>query len=415
MRYLLKRGLLYGETPADILIEDGRIVKIGDVSEGADEVIDLNERYVLPALVDPHVHAREPGQEYKEDLTSVSQAAATGGYAHIAVMPNTDPPVDTPEVLRSLRSRADGLPVYVHFVGAITKGRKGQEIVEMGLMKDEGAVAFSDDGNWVSDPAVMFNALVYASHLKAPIITHAEVPELARGFAHYDPVNLKYGMRFRPALAEELAVYRDARMAEITGAHLHVAHVSAKETVSLIREFKGRGVKITAEVTPHHLVFSTDKVPFYDPTFRVNPPIRSEEDRLALLSALKEGVIDFVATDHAPHAYYEKEAPLTDALPGIEGLETAFSALYTHTVLTGDLSLKDLVNVMSKKPARFLGVDVSIAEGKEANLFVFDQDADWKVSEEDIRSKSRNNPFLGGTLRGRVIVTFAKGNLVYRR
>ncbi len=415
MRYLLKGGLLYGESPADVLIEDGRIVEVGDVKGGADEEIDLKGRYVLPALVDPHVHAREPGFEYKEDLASVSEAAAAGGYSHVAVMPNTSPPIDTPEMIRSLRARSEDLPVYVCFVGAITKGREGKELVEMGLMKEAGAVAFSDDGHWVKDPAVMFNALTYASHVGLPVITHAEVPELAKGFAHYDTTNLKYGMRFRTALAEELAVYRDVRMAEITGAHIHVAHVSARESLNLISQFKERGVKVTAEVTPHHLLFSTDRIPFYDPLYRVNPPIRSEEDRLALVEALKSGLIDFVATDHAPHAHYEKEAPLTDALPGIEGLETAFSALYTHLVLTGDLHLRDLIALMSERPARFLGVEVGVEEGREANLFVFDQDAEWTVSEGDLRSKSGNNPFVGTTLRGRVILTFAKGRLTYRR
>ena len=415
MRYLLKGGLLYGESPADILIEDGRIVEIGDVKGGADEEIDVRGRYVLPALVDPHVHAREPGFEYKEDLTSVSEAAAAGGYAHVAVMPNTSPPIDTPEMLRSLRARSETLPIHIHFVGAITKGRKGKEIVEMGLMKEAGAVAFSDDGDWVRDPSVMFNALIYASYVGLPVITHAEVPELARGFAHYDSTNLKYGMKFRMAFAEELAVYRDVRMAAITGAHIHVAHVSTRESLSLIAQFKEKGVRVTAEATPHHLVFSTERIPFYDPLYRVNPPIRSEEDRVALMEALKSGLIDFVATDHAPHARYEKEAPLTDALPGIEGLETAFSALYTHLVLSGELHLKDLLSLMSERPARFLGVDVRIEEGREANLFVFDQEAKWVVSEEDIRSKSKNNPFLGATLRGRVILTFARGKPVYRR
>ncbi len=415
MRYLLKGGLLYGESPADVLIEDGRIVKVGDVSEGADEVIDLKGAYVLPALVDPHVHAREPGQEYKEDLHSVSQAAAVGGYAHIAVMPNTSPPVDRPEVLRGLKAKAETLPVRMHFVAAITKGREGKELVEMGLLKEEGAVAFSDDGSWVSNPAVMFNALLYASHLGLPVITHAEVPELSKGFAHYDPINLKYGMKFRMPLAEELAVYRDVRMAEITGAHIHIAHVSAKESLEVIGTFRERGVRVTVEVTPHHLLFSTEKIPFYDPVFRVNPPIRSEEDRRALVEALKAGFIDFVATDHAPHAPYEKEAPLTDALPGIEGLETAFSALYTHLVETGEVSLKDLVSLMSGRPARFLGVSVAIEEGREANLFVFDPKAEWRVKEEDLASKSRNNPFLGEVLRGRVILTFAKGSLAHRR
>ncbi|NPA80292.1 MAG: dihydroorotase [Thermotogae bacterium] len=415
MRYLLKGGLILGETPADILIEDGRITKIGDVRADGAEVIDVGGRFVLPALADPHVHAREPGFEHKETLETVSWAAVAGGYAHVGVMPNTSPPIDSPEMVRALKARSENLPVGIHVVGAITKGREGRELTEMGLMREAGAFAFSDDGSWVSDPSVMLNALIYASHMGVPLITHAEVPELARGFANYDAVGIKYGMRFRSPLAEELAIYRDARMASLVGAHLHVAHISTPDGLEVALSFRERGARITTEITPHHLLFSTDRIPFYDPTFRVNPPIRSEADRRAMVDAFRKGLIDFVATDHAPHAYYEKEAPLTDASPGVEGLETAFSALYTHLVLTGEMSLRDLLVRMSARPADFLGVAVSLSEGSEANLFVFDQDAEWKVREEDLRSASKNNPFLGKVLRGRVLMTFAKGSLAYRR
>ncbi|NPB02846.1 MAG: dihydroorotase [Thermotogae bacterium] len=404
-----------GETPADILVEEGKIKKIGNVSEGADEVIDIQGRFVLPGLVDPHAHAREPGQEHKETLDSLSEAAVRGGYTHVAVMPNTSPPIDTPELVRSILRRAEGLAVHIHVIGALTKGRKGGELVEVGLMKEAGVIALSDDGDWVTDASVMFNALTYAAYFNLPIITHAEVPELAGGFAHYDPITLKYGMKFRLSLAEELAVYRDGRLAQIAEAHLHVAHVSAAETLEIIRSLKNKGVKITAEVTPHHLLFSTERIPLHDPLFRVNPPIRSEKDRLALIDALKEGIIDFVATDHAPHSLYEKEAPISEAAAGIEGLETAFSALFTHLVKTGEISLKDLVRWMATEPGHFMGVSTAIEVGKEANLVVFDQDARWVPSEKDLASAGKNNPFLGKELCGRVILTFAKGKPVYQR
>jgi len=410
MRVLVKGCLLEGERRVNILVEDGLISKIseGEIKDEA-EVIEADGLWAIPGLVDLHVHTRVPGQEYKEDLKSASFAALKGGYTHILSMPNTDPPIDSPEVFEYVLSLAKDLPIYVFFTATLTKGRMGKEMVEMGILKRMGAKGFTDDGSWVDDDGVMLNLCTYASYFGCTVISHAEKPSLSTGFANYDINTLKYGMRFRLPLAEELAVYRDCRIAEITGCRLHIAHISYHRSVEIVREFKERGVKVTCEVTPHHLIFSTDKMEIYNPNLICNPPIRDEENRKALVRALKEGVIDFIATDHAPHAYYEKEAPVGETLPGIEGLETAFSALYTHLVLKGEIDLKTLIDAMSRKPANFLGVDTSIREGNEANFFLFNPNEKWLVKGEDIISKGKNNPFLGSELVGRVVGVFAKG------
>ncbi|EJF05825.1 dihydroorotase-like cyclic amidohydrolase, partial [Thiovulum sp. ES] len=253
--------------------------------------------WAIPGLVDLHVHARTPGQEHKEDLESVSRAALEGGYTHILSMPNTEPPIDSPEVLEYVQSLAKDLPIYVFFAATLTKGRKGKEMVEMGILSRMGAKGFTDDGSWVEDDAVMLNLCAYASHFNCRIISHAEKSSLSTGFANYDLNTLKYGMKFRLPLAEELAVYRDCRMAEITGCQLHIAHISYHRSVEIVKKFKEMGVKVTCEVTPHHLIFSTENIDLYDPNFVCNPPIRDEENRKALLKALKEGIIDFIATD----------------------------------------------------------------------------------------------------------------------
>jgi dihydroorotase, multifunctional complex type len=413
MRVLVKGCILEGERRVNILVEEGIISKVSEEEINTDaEVIEAEGIWAIPGLVDLHVHTRVPGQEYKEDLESVSRAALKGGYTHILSMPNTDPPIDSPEILEYALSLAKDLPIYVFFTATLTKGRKGREMVEMGMLHGMGAKGFTDDGSWVEDDSVMLNLCTYASYFGCKIISHAEKPSLSRGFANYDINTLKYGMRFRLPIAEELAVYRDCRIAELTGCHLHIAHISYSRSVEIVKKFKEMGVKVTCEVTPHHLIFSTDRIDLYNPNFICNPPIRDEENRKALVKALREGIIDFIATDHAPHAYHEKEAPVGETLPGIEGLETAFSALYTHLVLKGELDLKTLIDAMSRKPAKFLGVDNSIREGNEANFFLFDPNERWVVKEEDILSKGKNNPFLGSELVGKVVGVFAKGKFL---
>ncbi len=413
MRFLIRGCLLEGERRVNVLVENGLISKISEDEIDTDaEIINAEGLWAIPGLVDLHVHARVPGQEHKEDLESLSKAAIKGGYTHVLSMPNTDPPIDSPEVLERVISLAKDLPIYVFFTATLTKGRKGKEMVEMGIMKKIGAKGFTDDGSWVEDDAVMLNVCTYASYFDCKVISHAEKSSLSTGFANYDINTLKYGFRFRLPLAEELAVYRDCRIAEITGCQLHIAHISYHRSVDIVKAFKDRGVRVTCEVTPHHLIFSTDRMDPYNPNLICNPPIRDEENRMALVKALKEGIIDFIATDHAPHAYHEKEAPVGETLPGVEGLETAFSALYTYLVLKGELDIKTLIWAMSKNPANFLGVDTSIREGNEANFFLFDPNESWVVRREDISSKGKNNPFLGSKLMGRIVGIFAKGKFL---
>ncbi len=416
MRYLIKNALIEGKYKANVLIEKGKIRSISDreleVEEA--EVIKADGLWLLPGLVDLHVHSRVPGGEHKEDFKTLTEAALNGGYTHIVCMPNTDPPVDTPEMISYLYTITKNLPVNIFFTGTITKRREGNEIVEIGLMKKAGAVGFTDDGNWVKRADVMLNACIYARKFDAMLISHAEEPTLSKGYANYDKIMLKHGLKFRLPISEEIAVYRDCRLSELTNCHIHIAHVSSAGSVEIIKKFKEKGARVSAEITPHHLIFSTENIDPYDPIFRCNPPIRDEENRKKLVEALKDGVIDVVATDHAPHAYYEKERPIMEALPGIEGLETAFSSLYTHFVLRGMLSLSTLLDVMSYNPGRMLGVDNSIREGNHANFFLFDPKVKWKVKKEDILSKSKNNPFIGRELTGRVVAVFSKGKFLRR-
>ncbi|MEO0175289.1 MAG: dihydroorotase [candidate division WOR-3 bacterium] len=414
MKYLVKNCLLEGGEKVDILVEGGKIVSLSTKSLKVDDalVIDAEGLWAIPGLVDMHTHARVPGQEHKETLESLSKAALRGGYTHLLIMPNTEPPIDSPEVFEYVKMLTKGLPVNVFISATITKGRMGKELVEMGMLKEGGAKAFTDDGNWVEDDFVMLNACTYASNFDVMVISHSEKPQLSKGFANYDEKTLKYGMKFRLPISEELAVYRDCRLAEISGCHLHVAHISYYGSVEVIKMFKERGANITCEVTPHHLIFSTDNIEPYNPNFICNPPIRDEENRRKLVRALKEGFIDIVATDHAPHAYYEKEITVDETLPGIEGLETSFSALYTHLVLPGDMDIKTLIDVMSHKPAKLLGIDNSIREGNEANFFLFNPNIKWVVKGSDILSKGKNNPFIGKELRGRVVSVFCKGKYI---
>lgn len=414
MKYLVKNCLLEGRENVNILVEGGKIVSISSKNLKVEDALVINAKglWAIPGLVDMHTHARVPGQEHKETFESVSKAALRGGYTHILIMPNTEPPMDSPEVLEYVKNLTKGLPINIFLSATITKGRKGKEIVEMGILKESGVKAFTDDGNWVEDDFVMLNACIYASNFSTTIISHAEKPHLSQGFANYDIKTLKYGMNFRFPISEEFAVYRDCRLAEISGCHLHIAHVSYYGSVEVIKMFKERGANITCEITPHHLVFSTDNIEIYNPNFICNPPIRDEENRKKLVKALKEGVIDVVATDHAPHAYYEKETVLKETLPGVEGLETSFSALYTYLVLSGDIDLKTLIDVMSHKPAKILGVDNSIKEGNRANFFLFNPNVKWVVKEGDILSKGKNNPFIGKELTGRVVSVFCNGKYI---
>jgi dihydroorotase len=391
-----------------VTIEDGVITRIEPGSPGG--------LVLAPAFVDPHVHLRTPGREDEETIATGSAAAAAGGYCTILAMPNTDPVVDTASVLGSLveRARAEAL-VPTGFLAAISKQQRGEELTEMAELADAGAAGFTDDGRPVASPGLMRRALQYAAVAGLPLALHEEEPSLSRdGQMHEGAVSAELGLAGWPSVAESAMVERDLALAAYEQRALHIMHVSALESVDAIRAAHARGVAVTAEVTPHHLCLTDDDVRTLDPNLKMNPPLRSEEHRAALREALREGTIACVATDHAPHALHEKEAPFEEAPFGVTGLETAFAALYTHLVAPGVLPLATLLQRLSAGPARAFGLPVPrIAVGERANVAALDLDAEWTVSGESFRSRSANSWLLGARLRGRVVRTVADGREVF--
>jgi dihydroorotase len=371
---------------------------------------------VAPAFVDPHVHLRTPGREDEETLRSGTEAAAAGGYCAILAMPNTEPIVDSAAVLGALieRARAEAV-VPTGFMAAISKGQAGEELSEMAELAAAGAAAFTDDGRPVVSAGLMRRALQYSALAGRLLALHCEEPALSRGGqAHEGQVSAELGLGPYASTAESLMVERDLALAADTKRPLHLMHLSARESVEALRRARDAGVSATAEVTPHHLCLTDEAVRGLDPNTKMNPPLRGEDHRTALLSALRDGAISAVATDHAPHARQEKDVPFEEAPFGVIGLETAFAALHTHLVLAGELPLATLLERMSGGPARVFGLDEpSIELGARANLVVLDLDAEWTVTADGFRSLSANSWLLGETLRGRVVRTIADGREVY--
>ncbi len=371
---------------------------------------------IAPAFVDPHVHLRTPGREDEETIRSGTEAAAAGGYCAILAMPNTDPVVDTAAVLRALveQGRAEAV-VPTGFMAAISKGQRGEELTEMAELAAAGASAFTDDGRPVVSAGLMRRALQYSGLTGLPLALHCEEPELSRnGHAHEGVVSAELGLGPYPSAAESVMVERDVALAGLEERHIHLMHLSARESVDALRRALEAGVDVSAEVTPHHLCQTDEAVRSLDPNVKMNPPLRSEDDRLALVEALRDGAIGAVATDHAPHARQEKDVPFEEAPFGVIGLETAFSALYTHLVLPGALRLETLLERMSAGPARAFGlVEPRIEVGARANLVTLDLDAEWRVTEDGFRSLSANSWLLGETLHGRVVRTIADGRVVF--
>lgn len=396
-----------------ILVEGDRILAVTEEQPPADRVVDLDGLYLFPGFIELHAHFREPGQEHKEDLESGAWAALHGGYTTVLVMPNTDPPLDTPEAVAYIRERSKKLELCDLFpVGAITRGRKGQELAELAGMAEAGALAFSDDGDWVQNASVMRRALEYARISGKPIITHAEDPTLApHGVMNESVVSLELGLPGKPREAEAVAIYRDLALAALTGGRLHVAHVSTAEGLRLIREAKQQGLAVTCETAPHYLILTDEAVRSFDPNTKVNPPLRRPEDREALRKGLAEGAFDAVATDHAPHAPHEKELEFLYAPFGMIGLETAFPLLYTELVREGHLSLDRLVEALTAGPARVVGLQDRgrLQPGLRADFTVFDLEGTVTVEPTFFRSRSRNSPFLGRELQGRIVLTVAAG------
>jgi dihydroorotase len=404
----------------DLLVRGGEIAEIGEAGslnapDGA-EVAEAEGLHAFPAFVDPHVHLRTPGREDEEGIDSGTRAAAAGGFCAILAMPNTDPVVDTASVLSSLRRRArEEARVPVGFLAAITRGQAGEQLTEMAELADEGAVGFTDDGLPVRSAGVLRQALSYQRLAGRTIALHEEDPSLSgAGVMHEGAVSAQLGLAGIPSVSESTMVSRDAALARYEDARIHIQHVSARETVVAIEAAKAAGVQITAEATPHHLTLSDDAVLSLDTSFKMNPPLRSEDDRQAIIEGLRSGVLDCVATDHAPHSREEKEQPFEVAPMGVTGLETAFAALHTELVLPGVIGLDLLVERMTSGGGPF-GVPIpTLALGSEANIVLVDLDAQWQVGESGYESRSANCCFAGRTLTGRVRMTVAGGAVSYR-
>lgn len=420
---VLKHGTVFDPVSgksevADVLIEKGRITSLGKVEAGdRAKVLDCSGKIITMGFCDPHVHFREPGREDKETLASGAAAALAGGFTRVCVMPNTNPPLDTPESVRFVIEKSRNLPVHIHPIGAVTKQQGGQEITEMAAMRDEGAVAFSDDGLPIADSHVMRLALEYSTLLDVPVINHAEDPALrACGLMNEGTVSTRLGLPGNPALAEAIMVYRDLELARLTGAILHVPHVSSDRSVAHIAALKGQGTRITAEVTPHHLYYTDQALTAYNTNLKVAPPIRSAADRETLWEGLTQGTLDCIATDHAPHTIEEKEHTFDMAPFGLIGLETAFGAVNTTRLERGAFSLEDLIRKMTVAPRAIFGFPTDlIREGAEAELVVLDPDTTWVMSESDLESRSRNCPYLGESFIGRPVFTISRGYLADMR
>jgi dihydroorotase len=404
----------------DVVVERGRITRIGrgaakDVSGERVRVVERPGTWLLPGLVDIHAHLREPGNEGKETVASGLRAAAAGGFVDVCCMPNTRPVNDSRVVTETLVARARSLgTVRLHPIAAITMGQKGEQLTEMADLKSAGAVGVSDDGRCVTNSNVMRRALEYASTFDLPVIQHAEDHALTEGAQmHEGAVSTKLGLRGWPRVAEDIIVARDLLLAEYTGARYHVAHVSTAGSVRLLREAKSRGVRATAEVTPHHLLLTHDALLGYDAVCKVNPPLREAEDIEALQRALADGTIDCVATDHAPHGVLDKHVELAEAAPGMIGLELCLPLLL-GIVRKGSLPLARLVDAMTAAPARIVGLPAPcLREGARADLVLVDPTAKWTIDPARLRSRSKNTPFLGRTVEGRIEMTVCEGRIVH--
>ena len=411
MSLLFKGGEIAAEegplVQGDVLVVDGVITAVGNKLEAPQgvRVVDVAGRIVAPAMFDSHVHFREPGQEHKEDLAHGTEAAINGGVTGVVMMPNTNPAIDSAGVVRTLLDKAaevSRIPVYTS--GCITKGRAGTELAGIDGMRKLGVTMLTDDGDPVVDPALLKNAMEYATPFGMFFASHCEVPELAGPRAlNEGRVSYELGIKGSPACSEEICMDRDIRLAHATGAHVHIQHVSSALGMETIRWWKARGARVTAEVSPHHLIFNEDDIGDYDTHYKMNPPLRTAEDNAALLAGLKEGVVDLIATDHAPHSEFEKSQDFVSAPNGITGLESALVSLFDRFVVPGEFGWDLLVKRYSAEPRRMMGLPaVPIAEGKPAELIVFDPAGETTFTREFMKSKSANTPFLDQKLKGSV-------------
>ncbi len=422
MRILIKGGHIYDpankrEGVFDILIGDGTIVKVAKViKQTVDRTIDAAGLIVLPGLIDMHAHLREPGREDAETIESGLAAAAAGGFTGVCSMPNTTPVCDNQGVVEFILDKAKKAnSVKVYPIGAITKDRKGKELAEASELKRAGCVAISDDGDSVKDSSIMRRALEYAHMFDLPVVSHCEDRDLsADGVMHEGYISTVVGMKGIPAAAESTIVARDLQLAEFTGARLHIAHVSCKESLELIRMAKAKGVRVTCETCIHYLVFCDEDVKTFDTNFKMNPPLRSAEDREVLRKALKDGTIDVISTDHAPHIESAKDVEFDYAPFGIIGLETAIPALSTELVAKKIIGWRHIAEMMSRHPSEIIGIDKgTLGEGKDADITIIDPHRQWVYEKEKIKSKSKNSPFIGYAFEGKVKYTIIEGNIVF--
>jgi len=422
MKYCIKKGKIIDPAGdyvgiGDIVIEDGKIAAVGEEipAEGC-EILSAEGKLVFPGLIDLHTHLREPGREDEETIATGTKAALKGGFTAVACMANTQPVADNGVVISYIldKARKEAL-TKVYPLGAITKGLKGEELAEMGDMAAAGAYGFSDDGNTSMNASVLRLAMEYASMFQRPLLLHQEDINLAgNGVMHEGYWSTVLGLPGIPDIAEAAIIARDLTIAEFTGSPIHCCHVSTKKGVELIRAAKARGVRVTAEATPHHLTLTDALLEGFDTVFRVSPPLRSDEDVEALRRGLQDGTIDAIATDHAPHSLEEKHREFSLAPNGMIGLETALAVVWTELVQTGVLTPEQLVEKMSVNPARILKVDGGrLRPGDPADVVIFNPDKAWTVREEDLVSKSKNSPFIGRKLNGRVESVWVDGILKY--
>ncbi|MBN1293957.1 MAG: dihydroorotase [Candidatus Latescibacteria bacterium] len=399
---------------SDILITDGRIKKVGnDLKPNGAEVFDATCMLVFPGLIDMHAHLREPGGEESETIKTGCESAAAGGFTAICAMPNTTPPTDDAGRVRYILERAKGAKARVYPIGAITRGRNGKELVEMHDMAEAGAAGFSDDGSGVANARIMLNALRYADMVGKPVLLHEEDADLAYGGQmNESALSAELGLKGLSRLTEDIPILRDTAIAEYTGTRLHITHVSTRGAVEIIRTAKNRGVKITCDVTPHHLTLTEILVETFDTRYKMKPPLRTADDVKVLIDGLRDSTIDAIATDHAPHSPENKEVEFVDAAFGVTGFETALGVIHRELVSKGILTWPDVVRKMSLEPSRILGVEGGTLEiGSIGDVTIYNPDSSWNVDPRNMKSKSQNTAFFGWELPGKVIATVVGGVL----
>ena len=422
MKLLIKNGNVIDpatntDAVLDVLVEDGVISKVAPaISDDADKVIDASGLVVAPGLIDMHVHFRDPGQTHKEDIKTGSKAAAKGGFTTVCCMPNTNPVIDSEETVKYIIDKAsEEKYTNVLPVGAVTKGMKGEEITDIAALKEAGICAISEDGKSVMDEGVYSKAMAKAVELNVPVLAHCEEINLVKGgVMNADSNAEKLGLKGITNEVEDIIAQRDINLAEKLGTTLHLCHCSTKDSVEMLKVAKAKGVKVSGEVCPHHFTLTTDDIPSNDANFKMNPPLRTAEDRDALIKGLSEDILEVISTDHAPHSEEEKSKGFEGSPFGIVGLETSVGLTVTNLVKPGHITLKQMIEKMSYNPAKILGIDKgTLKEGSVADITIFDPDEEYTVDKNDFESKGKNTPFDGYKLFGKVKYTILDGEIVY--